>query len=152
MTGWIALAAVAGLATVGRLVGAWRARRRWLRVTMLGDGMAPTYRDGELLLARRLPKPRRGSRPRLARRDVVVFRPPSALSFQLESSDLPVRVMRVVATGGDPLPEPAGGASRVPSHKLLVAGDNPDAAGQPDLIDAEDVIALVGESPTDLEG
>lgn len=103
--------------------------------------MAPTLRDGQRVLARRA---RRRTPASPGRTDLVVFRRPSALSFQLESSDLPLRVARVVAVSGDQAPstddlEPG---PRVPPGKLLVAGDG-QPAGAGALIDVEDVVAIV---------
>lgn len=137
----LAAAAGCGLSALRGAIGLRRLRRRWLTVTLTGDDMAPTFRAGQRVLARRSCSPARASP---GRADLVVFRPPSALSFQLESSDLPLRVARVVAVGGEEAPSPDGvePGPRVPPGKLLVAGDGqrPAAAA---LIDVGDVVALV---------
>lgn len=136
----LALAAGCGLAALLAAAGLGRRRRRRLAVTVTGDDMAPTIRAGQRVIARR------GCSRDLSpgRADLVVFRPPSALSFQLESSDLPLRVARVVAVSGEKVavPDAAQPAARVPPGKLLVVGDGqaPEAAA---LIDADDVVAIV---------
>jgi signal peptidase I len=138
----LALAAGCGLAAVATVVGLRRLRRCWLAVTVTGDDMAPTVRAGQRVLVRRTCS-RNPAAP--GRADLVVFRPPSALSFQLESSDLPLRVARVVAVAGERAPSVgvAEPGPCVPPGKLLVAGDGQDA-GSAALIDADDVVGIVG--------
>ena len=137
----LAVAAGCGLATLGAALGCRRRRRRWLTVTVVGDDMAPTFRAGQRILARRACS-RRPAGP--GRAELIVFRPPSALSYQLESSDLPLRVSRVVAIGGEHAPALDGvePRPRVPPGKLLVVGDG-QGSGAAALIDAEDVVAIV---------
>lgn len=106
----------------------------WVRVTVRGDSMAPTLRDGQRVLARRLV---RGPR----RHEVIVFRVPDP--------ELPHRVKRVAAVAGDPVPEwlaPAlPGVVRVPDGFVAVVGDNPRSqdSRQLGLIDRHDVVAAV---------
>ena len=110
IAGAVGLAVVA-LVTLGVL------RARLVRVTVHGDSMAPTLRNGERVLVRR-------TRPEtLNRGDLVVFRRPRepARSWM---------VKRVLAAPGDPLPRveiPNLWSSRdtvVPADHLLVIGDN----------------------------
>lgn len=92
------------------------ARRRWIAVTVCGQSMAPTLRDGQRLIARRL----RDSPVR--RGDVVVFLPVN----RLVDDDVAYRVKRVAALAGDPTPAWLGSnVPRVPSAHVVVAGDNP---------------------------
>ena len=65
----LSLGLILGLGAVG-LLAAWRLRRDYLLVTVRGHSMAPAYRGGQRLLARRA----RG-RP-LQRGDVAVFATP----------------------------------------------------------------------------
>jgi signal peptidase I len=95
------------------LLGRW-----WTSVTVRGHSMSPTLHDRQRLLVRRLRRlPRRG--------DVVVFAVPGTLS---DETDLPYRVKRVAAVGGDPVPdwlaETMPGVARVPAGHVVVVGDN----------------------------
>ena len=138
----LALATGCGLATLTGAIGCRRLRTRWLRVTVVGDDMVPTLRAGQRVLARRACA---GTCAAPGRTDLVVFRPPSALTYQLESSDLPLRVRRVLAIGGERAPTPDGveAGPPVPPGKLLVAGDG-QSAGAAALIDVDDVVAIIG--------
>jgi signal peptidase I len=95
-------------------------RRRWTVVVVRGSSMAPTLQDGDRLLVRR------GSTPP-DRGDVVVFR--HAESGAVET-DPALRVKRVAAVAGDPMPawvsEGAAVDHRlraVPAGHLVVRGD-----------------------------
>jgi signal peptidase I len=133
-----AVALVAGLAV--RL-----ARRRWVVVTVTGSSMAPTLRDGQRLLARRVRD------PLVARGAVVVFRLPPHLVPSDDPDRLTLRIKRAAAVADDPLPpayraEPwAAGATHVPRGKLVVAGDNPHSQGSRELgfVDEADVVAVL---------
>ncbi|ETK38161.1 S26 family signal peptidase [Microbispora sp. ATCC PTA-5024] len=97
------------------------ARRHLLVVTVRGSSMAPAYRDGDRLLAARLP-PVRGH--------AVVFLPPPGWAIA-PPQVRPYLVKRVVAVGGDPVPEAARaavGAGRVPPGRLVVFGDAASSA------------------------
>ncbi|MFD9700808.1 S26 family signal peptidase [Lentzea sp. NPDC059081] len=106
----------------------------WIRVTVRGNSMAPTLRDGQELLARKLFR-----RPR--RSEVIVFRVPDP--------ELPHRVKRVAAVAGDPVPDwlaPAlPGVTRVPAGFVAVAGDNPRSqdSRQLGLVDCRDVVGTL---------
>jgi signal peptidase I len=95
-------------------------RWRWLAVSVHGDSMAPTLRDGQRLVARRA-----APGHRCAIGEVIVFRVRDlAASF---AGDRGVRIKRVVAVGGDPVPAWAAelGPGPVPTSAMLVRGDNP---------------------------
>ena len=114
------------LATTAGLV--W-ARRRWLVVTVVGQSMLPTLRDGQRILARR---PRR--RQAFAAGDVVVFSLPEPLAHEARANrDVGYRVKRIAAAAGEALPpwfaSSAMGSARVPPHQFVVHGD---AAGSED--------------------
>ncbi|GAA0405416.1 hypothetical protein GCM10009530_66990 [Microbispora corallina] len=97
------------------------ARRLLVVVTVRGSSMAPAYRDGDRLLAARLP-PVRGR--------AVVFLPPPGWAIA-PPQVRPYLVKRVVAVGGDPVPEAARaavGAGRVPPGRLVVFGDAESSA------------------------
>ena len=106
----------------------------WIRVTVRGNSMSPTLRDGQRLLARRLFR-----RPR--HREVIVFRVPDP--------ELPHRVKRVAAVAGDPVPSwlaaALPGLTRVPDGFVAVVGDNPRSqdSRQLGLIDCRDVVGAV---------
>jgi signal peptidase I len=107
--------------------------RRWLAVvTVFGDSMAPTYRDGERVLVRRKSSSgvRRGE-------IVLVERPGHATGWVGPPaggrvSDTHWIIKRAVALPGDPLPHGVTVAAAprsetsVPADRLLVLGDNPD--------------------------
>ncbi|HUQ58485.1 S26 family signal peptidase [Lentzea sp.] len=106
----------------------------WVRVTVRGNSMSPTLRDGQELLARRLFR-----RPR--RHEVIVFR--------VQDPELPHRVKRVAAVAGDPIPEWLAPAMpdvrRVPDGFVAVVGDNPRSqdSRQLGLIHCGDVVGTV---------
>lgn len=142
----VAVGAAVGAAGV---LGAVAARRALVLITVSGGSMSPTYTDGEKLLVRRgrLRPPQVG--------DVVVFRHPHlsraaapartaaaetaspgpgmpAAHTAVPRPDVDWMVKRVVAVGGDRVPEEfrhAVGAmdadTTVPAGNLLVLGDNP---------------------------
>jgi signal peptidase I len=119
------------------------ARRRWVVVTIRGNSMAPTLRDGQRCLMRRI---RRGGAA-VGRNAIVMFAAPAALG----DDALPLRVKRVAAVAGDPLPRWAVGAAwatgdgHVPAGKLVVVGDNPRSQGSQQLgyVDCRAVIAVL---------
>ena len=88
-------------------------RRRLALVDVRGDSMAPTFRDGDRLLALR----RRGRD--CARDDVVVFTAPG------RPTEPALLVKRVAAVAGDPAPAWLGAApdERVPEGHVAVSGD-----------------------------
>ncbi len=102
-------------AASGLLVLRW-VKRRWAVIAVTGSSMTPTFHEGDRVLARQRPKA-------IAVGDVVVLENPG-------SGPLPVRwtVKRVVAVGGDTVPEEAAGrveaGAVVPSRHLVVLGDN----------------------------
>ncbi|EMD29777.1 S26 family signal peptidase [Amycolatopsis azurea] len=91
-------------------------RRRWAVIAVTGSSMTPTFHEGDRVLARQRPKA-------FAVGDVVVLETPG-------SGSPPVRrtVKRVVAVGGDTVPEEAAGlvaaGAVVPPRHLVVLGDN----------------------------
>lgn len=106
----------------------------WVRVTVRGNSMSPTLRDGQKLLVRRLfRRPRDG--------EVIVFRVPDP--------ELPHRVKRVAAVAGDPVPSwlaaTLPGLARVPDGFVAVVGDNPRSqdSRQLGLVDCRDVVGAV---------
>lgn len=104
----------------------------WIRVTVRGNSMSPTFSDGQELLARRLllRSPRR--------REVIVFRVPDV--------ELPHRIKRVAAIAGDPMPSwlPAA-ATHVPTGFVVVVGDNARSqdSRQLGLVDCRDILGTV---------
>jgi signal peptidase I len=120
----LVLAAVTVVVAALLGTGAARARRRWVVVRVVGGSMAPTFRDGELVIARRV----RGGP--LRRGDVVVFAPPPApIAFAEGEQDPALRVKRVAALPGDAIPRWAAAARAeagdgpVPPGRLVVEGD-----------------------------
>ncbi|WP_052423459.1 S26 family signal peptidase [Nonomuraea candida] len=111
----------------------------WIRVTVRGNSMSPTLRDGQRVLARRLRRaPRRG--------EVIVFR--------VADEELPHRIKRVAAVAGDLLPDwlavTLPNVPRVPAGHVAVVGDNPRSqdSRQLGLIDCHDILGTVpGASP-----
>ncbi|HEX8865004.1 MAG TPA: S26 family signal peptidase [Lentzea sp.] len=107
----------------------------WIRVTVRGTSMSPTFADGQRLLARRLllRSPRR--------REVIVFRVPDA--------ELPHRIKRVAAIAGDPVPSwlapSLPGTTHVPPGFVAVVGDNARSqdSRQLGLVDCRDVVGAV---------
>lgn len=118
--------------------------RRWTRVTVRGNSMAPTLRDGQRLLARRLRRdPRRG--------EVIVFAVPEGMR---DPADPPCRIKRIAAVAGDPVPDwlaPAlPGVPDVPAGHVAVAGDNPRSqdSRQLGLVPCRDIVGTVSASAT----
>lgn len=106
----------------------------WIRVTVRGNSMSPTLRDGQRLLARRL---RRNPR----RSEVIVFRVPD--------EQLPHRIKRVAAVAGDPVPDwlapTLPDLPYVPAGYVAVTGDNPRSqdSRQLGLVDCRDIVGAV---------
>jgi signal peptidase I len=109
-------------------------RRRFLLVTVVGNSMAPTYRDGQRLLLRR---------GRYAVGDVVMFPAPDRPGF-----DVDWLVKRAVASSGDPIPPDVAaltGAGTVPRGRLVVRSDAAEGLDSRQLgfIDSRDVVGAV---------
>ena len=85
----VAVTGTVAVLAAGCLTLAW-ARRKLILITVKGDSMAPTYRNGQRLLVRR------GG---YQAGQIVVFRPPSPRVF-----DVDWLVKRAVAVAGDPVP------------------------------------------------
>ena len=128
-----ALIAVAVLIGLGGLVAAVL-RRKLVTVTVTGMSMEPTYQDGARVLVRRTVRPAPGEA-------VVVEQPLTALKWANSPLDRRARpaavsdrewmIKRVAAVPGDPVPlveALTGGPDRVvPTGRLVLLGDNPDA-------------------------
>jgi len=128
-----AAGAGAGAVAAGCLTLAW-ARRKLILITVKGDSMAPTYRNGQRVLVRR-----GGYRAG----EVVVFRPPAPRVY-----DVDWLVKRAVAVAGDPVPADLSERAEVavvPADRLLVRRDAPDGldSRQLGLIDNRDVLGVV---------
>jgi signal peptidase I len=130
------IAAVGTIAALsaGFVTAAW-ARRRLILITVRGDSMAPTYRNGQRLLVRR---------GRYRAGEVVVFRPPPSPQVY----DVDWLVKRAVAVAGDPVPADLGERTElavVPAGRLLVRSDAPDGldSRRLGLIDNRDVLGVV---------
>ena len=114
---------VSGLLRGGRLVS----------VTVRGVSMLPVYEDGDRVLVRRGPEPRRGTVVVAERPDVDARWPLPPLTGPADAGALAGRewlIKRVAAVPGDPLPPgriPASG-SRVPPAHLVLLGDNREAS------------------------
>ena len=86
-------------------------RRRHVVARVRGHSMAPTFHDGERVVATRRRHYRVG--------DVIVFRPRST------ATDVGWRIKRVAAVAGDPVPAwLAADHPVVPPGRVVVAGDN----------------------------
>jgi signal peptidase I len=122
-----AVAVVCGLVVV---------RRSFTLVHVVGQSMMPTFRDGERVLARRLPG--EAARPR----DIVAFVPPPG---HHHLADLVYRIKRVVAVAGEPSPSWLDPGQRVPPGKLVVLGDNPNSedSRRYGYVDTAAVVAVV---------
>ena len=131
--GQLACAGAAMLAASAVLAARWT-RRNLVLVTVRGDSMTPTYRDGQRLIIR--PGGYRAGQ-------AVVFRPPSPPVCDVEWV-----VKRAVAVTGDPVPadlREQAGAEVVPAGRLLVRSDAPDGLDSRHLglIDDRDVLGVV---------
>lgn len=127
---------------------AWRLRRRYLAVTVVGRSMEPTFAAGDVLLARR----RIGE---VTAGDVVVV----AVGPAAGAPSMIVK--RVAATAGDPVPRQAvpvpteasptgvppteASPTVVPAGKLVLLGDNPASTDSRHFgyVDASRVVAVV---------
>lgn len=118
------------------------AARRWLRIVVTGNSMAPTFCDGQLLLVRR-----RGDRvPRVG--DAIVFEAPPN-----RRQELVLRLKRVAAVGGDALPRWARtrlDEAHVPIGHVVVAGDNAHSEDSRQLgfVAVRSILGIVDESGT----
>jgi hypothetical protein len=131
--GLLAAAAASTAALGAGAVLLW-GRRRFLLVTVVGQSMAPTYRDGQRLVLRR---------GRYAVGDVVMFPAPDRAGF-----DVDWLVKRAVALSGDPVPPDVAaltGADTVPRGRLVVRSDAAQGLDSRQLgfIDSRDVIGAV---------
>lgn len=109
------LALVAG----GLAAALLAARRGCVLVRVTGHSMAPSHRDGDLLLGVRWARLRAGR--------VVVFRSPPGVG---NLGGPPYRVKRLTATAGQPTPDGLPGhrvGAPVPPGFLVVRGDDPRA-------------------------
>ncbi|MFJ1549779.1 S26 family signal peptidase [Streptomyces sp. NPDC088246] len=105
-------------------------RRRCTLLDVSGPSMLPTYRDGDRLLALRVPA-------RLVRRGAVVAirmraaaDPAGADKEDITPGDpLPTSMIkRVVALPGDRMPGPPSSTDVVPARHVFVVGDNHEAS------------------------
>ena len=125
MSGTRTRGAVASAVVAAGLLALIRARRRLLSVTVVGESMAPTYRDGQRLVVRRARRARVGQ--------VVVLRNRGADARPSRAGDSgpELLVKRLAALPGDLVPaqvldtvgESAG--ARVPPGRIVVLGDSP---------------------------
>ncbi len=114
------IGAAIGLACVLALgLGYLVVRRRYLMVTVVGGSMRPTLRPDDRVLV---------VRSSAARHGIVVFRAPA---HAVDAAVRPLRVKRLVAVEGEPVPEPIRlarglppGAAVPPDH-IAVLGDHP---------------------------
>jgi signal peptidase I len=136
----VAVAAAVLLALTAR--GLLRATRGSILVTVRGNSMAPTFRNGDRVVARRQP----GDTCRAG--DVVVFAVHRTVALR---GDPPLRLKRVAAVAGDPAPPwMAGEADQrlgvvVPPGHVAVCGDNDVTETSKDLgyVPYEAVIGVV---------
>lgn len=132
--GAVAAASAAAAALSAGAVLLW-GRRRFLLVTVVGQSMAPTYRNGQRLLLRR---------GRFAAGDVVVFPAPKGPGF-----NIPWLVKRAVAVAGDPVPPEFPALveqhGTVPPGRLVVLSDAAEGLDSRRLgfIDSRDVVGAV---------
>ncbi|QVQ52443.1 hypothetical protein J4H86_00855 [Spiractinospora alimapuensis] len=131
------IAVVVTSLVVALIGGVLWARRRYLVVTVHGSSMAPTYHDGERLLALRN---RRHGAPT---RDTVVVVDLPRIEVDVASLGGPDRhvetpttttvhgrlIKRVAAVAGDPVPDDViSDRSHVPEGMVALRGDNADAS------------------------
>ncbi|WP_081238961.1 S26 family signal peptidase [Streptomyces viridosporus] len=123
---YVAVGSATGLAALGCAV-AFLLRRHCALLDVSGSSMVPTYRDGDRLLALKIPA-------RLVRRGAVV-----AIRMRLaEGADgkdvtpgepLPTAMIkRVAALPGDRMPGPPSSTDLVPARHVYVLGDNHEAS------------------------
>ena len=111
MTGWLAVLTAATLAA-GLVIA--RLRRRFTVITVRGQSMAPSYRDGDRVLVRRTTEFGVG--------DVLVFPMPS----DRQVGGMRWLIKRVTAVAGDAVPpdvRPLASTDEVPAGWLAVHGD-----------------------------
>ncbi|MFI7424876.1 S26 family signal peptidase [Nonomuraea sp. NPDC049684] len=119
-----ALPVLGGLTIVVLVAGVvlWLRRTR-LVVVVDGPSMEPTLRDGDRVLARRVPA------ADLSTGDIVVLSNPH---FGRSAEPSPFLVKRVAALPGQPVPPAVasklGGRSTVPPGRLVVLGDNAEVS------------------------
>ncbi|MET9803638.1 S26 family signal peptidase [Streptomyces sp. NPDC006368] len=131
-SGRAAAVTVTALAALGP-TAAFLLRRRCTLLDVSGSSMLPTYRDGDRLLALRVPV-------RLVRRGAVVAirmraadapaHPARAQGQDITPGDpLPTcMIKRVAALPGDRMPGPPSSTDVVPARRVFVVGDNHEAS------------------------
>jgi hypothetical protein len=137
MTGLAIVAGLAVLVTASLLL--WR---KLLVVTVRGGSMTPALAEGDRVVVVR--RPGRIS----ATRDLVVVRAPESA---FEARVRPIRLKRLVARPGDPVPEAIRAAlglqreATVPPGRIAVLGDHPrsEDSKQWGLIPAELIVGFV---------
>ncbi|MFD8379334.1 S26 family signal peptidase [Streptomyces sp. NPDC059679] len=130
---WITAAGCAALTGIGGAAIVLWLSRRWAVVTVRGPSMEPAYRDGDRVLVRRSPSPRRGQVvvvEQAAGRQSGQRQPLSAAAGAVAVAGRAWLIKRVAAVPGDPVPREAGPAlaesagRRVPEGALVLFGDN----------------------------
>ncbi|MEU3604567.1 S26 family signal peptidase [Streptomyces sp. NPDC035033] len=122
----VAVGGAAGLAALGG-AAALLLRRRCALLDVTGSSMLPAYRDGDRLLALKVPA-------RLVRRGAVVairMRPVEGAGGQdvTPGDPLPTAMIkRVAALPGDRMPGPPSSTDVVPARHVYVLGDNRGAS------------------------
>jgi len=135
-----AAVAVAAAVAAAAVAAAVAVRRRFLVVTVRGDSMEPTHRDGERVLARR------DGRAAIERGSVVVVEGPDADTLTWSGPPRRPRfgnellIKRVLSVPGDPVPRAripalAGVAEPVvPAGFLVLLGDNQERSFDSKLV------------------
>jgi len=121
----IAAAIAAAIGSAGALAIAYRVRRLYLVVTVVGGSMQPAFASGDRLLVRRttLDRVRRGAAV------VVTLPAPGGPDDPPPNPAHEVMVKRAVALPGDAVPDGVKVADAlVPPHHLVVIGDNPNGS------------------------